>query len=185
MDIKKLKVDESQINKLTGRIILPADEVSPRPAPRTPHPVPHPTPHPIAIPVAHPSAIPVPHPAVHQETPPVATAQPAPFPTPRPQSPSVSPVQGMIIGILITLLIVQTSWLFWSHSQVQESIRTMHDQIVKLHVEVTTSNDALKSTTKEIADLKALLTRSVEEQKTQAKMTESIKAQIETFDNPQ
>ncbi len=174
MDIKKLKLDESQINKMTGRIILPADDVSPSPPPVA-HKVQMPrvantdetgtAPTPPMGSVLGGTGIPA--------TPGVSYVQPSP----------VSPVMALVVGILVTLLVVQTSWLLWSHSQVQESMRAMHDQILKLNTEVGASGEALRAATREINEMKVMMGRTVEEQKNQAKITAAIKAQLDSFDS--
>ena len=178
MDVKKLEVDESQISKTTGRIILPADDGS-RAAAKAPVARPRMTPH--ATPQAHAVAPPTAHAQQPYAAPPEAAASPAALPGVARSA--VSPVQALIIGILISLLVIQTSWLFWSHSQLQGSIRTLHDQVIRLNTEMAASSEANKVLGRELVEMKVLLSRAAEEQKNQARSIADIKAQLQAFDD--
>ncbi|MCS7008569.1 MAG: hypothetical protein N2035_01580 [Chthoniobacterales bacterium] len=175
MDPKKIGVDESQISKTTGRIILPEEEVqrfsqrSQAPRPRLAQQVP-----------------PVQQPAQGFQAQHVAqvaseVSEPS-LPVVAPRASVTSPFHLIIIAVLSFLVVLQTIWLLWSHSQTHTSIRQMHDQVIKLSSDLTSQAETIKSLNREILEIKVLLARSAEEQKNQARAMAEIRSHLQAMD---
>lgn len=168
MDPRKLGVDESQISKTTGRIILP-DEESQRLSQRAQVP----RPRPVGVPNTSPTPVAV--------QPPVTESSEVPSAVSTRHSPGTQ-LHAVVIAVLAFLVILQTLWLFWSHSQSQSSIRQMHDQVIKLSSDLASFAEAIKSLSREVLEIKVLLARTGEEQKNQARVMAEIRKQLQEMD---